>query len=192
MLNRFFLLAFSFLSCYHLSGQCVSVKIETDPFDSTRIIFDKPINIGGLVTSNFEIEEGNKMVEEAKLLVTFAENDSLESFFLTLALMEWEYQVLESGENVFLLLENGSIVKLNTVEDRGTFDKKTNMRRYEAVCVFPVDLYFALTHFKVDKIRIQYKSGLKRTVSVFADQQKRLQNSIRCVGESAGIMPLKP
>ncbi len=94
MLNRIFLLAFSFLSCYHLSGQCVSVKIETDPFDSTRIIFDKPINIGGLVTSNFEIEEGNKMVEEAKLLVTFAENDSLESFFLTLALMEWEYQVL--------------------------------------------------------------------------------------------------
>lgn len=192
MLNRLFILALLLLSFYHVSSQCTSVKVETDAFDSTRIIFDKPINIGGLVTSNFEVEDGNKMIEEAKLLVTFAENDTLESFFLTVALMEWEYQVLESGENVFLLLENGSIIKLNNVEDRGILDKKTNMRRYEAVCVLPVDLYYALTHYKVDKIRIQYKSGLKRTVSVLTEQQKKLQNSIRCIGERAGIMPFKP
>ena len=64
------------LPCFKLSGQCTSVKIETDAFDSTRVVYDKPLNIGGLVTSNFEVEEGNKMVEEAKLLVTYAENDS--------------------------------------------------------------------------------------------------------------------
>ncbi len=180
------------LPCFKLSGQCTSVKIETDAFDSTRVVYDKPLNIGGLVTSNFEVEEGNKMVEEAKLLVTYAENDSIESFFLTLALMEWEYQVLEAGENVMLLLENGSIVKLNTVEDRGTLDKNTNMRRYEAVCVLPIDLYYALAHFKTEKIRLQYKSGIKRTVSLFSEQQKKFQQIIRCVGEAAGVMPVKP
>lgn len=192
MLNRLLILALLQLSFYHVSGQCTSVKVETDAFDSTRIIFDKPINIGGLVTSNFEVEDGNKMIEEAKLLVTFAENDSLESFFLTVALMEWDYQVLESGENVFLLLENGSIIKLNNVEDRGILDKKTNMRRYEAVCVLPIDLYYALAHFKTDKIRLQYKSGIKRTVSLFTEQQKKFQQTIRCVGEAAGVMPVKP
>lgn len=192
MLNRFFILALSILPIYEVSGQCSTVKVETDAFDSTRIILDKPINIGGLVSSNFEIEEGNKMIEEAKLLVTFAEKDSLEAFFLTFALMEWEYQVLEAGQNVFLLLENESVLKLNNVEDRGTLDKKTNMRRYEAVCVLPVDLYYALSLYKVNKVRIQYKSGLKRTVSVFSDQQKKLQNSIKCVGEAAGILPVKP
>lgn len=192
MLNRFLFFIIFLLPGLELSGQCASVKIETDAFDSTRLVYDKPINIGGLVTSNFEVEEGNKMVEEAKLLVTYAENDSLESFFLTLALMEWEYQVLEAGENVMLLLENGSIVRLNTVEDRGILDKKTNMRRYEAVCVLPIDLYYALAHFKTDKIRLQYKSGIKRTVSLFSEQQKRFQQTIRCVGEAAGIMPVKP
>lgn len=175
-----------------MSGQCISVKIDTDAFDSTRVVYDKPINIGGLVTSNFETEEGSKMVEEAKLLVSYAKNDSLESFFLTLALMEWEYQVLEAGENVMLLLENGSTVKLNNVEDRGVLDKKTNMRRYEAVCVLPIDLYYALSHYKVDKIRLQYKSGIKRTVSLFLEQQKKFQQTIRCVGEAAGVMPIKP
>jgi hypothetical protein len=190
--NRFLLFTLFLLPCFKLSGQCTSVKIETDAFDSTRVVYDKPINIGGLVTSNFEVEEGNKMVEEAKLLVTYAENDSIESFFLTLALMEWEYQVLEAGENVMLLLENGSIVKLNTVEDRGTLDKKTNMRRDEAVCVLPIDLYYALAHFKTDKIRLQYKSGIKRTVSLFSEQQKKFQQTIRCVGEAAGVMPVKP
>lgn len=175
-----------------MSGQCTSVKKDTDAFDSTKVVYDKPINIGGLVTSNFETEEGSKMVEEAKLLVSYAENDSIESFFLTLALMEWEYQVLEAGENVMLLLDNGSIVKLNTVEDRGALDKKTNMRRYEAVCVLPIDLYYALSHFKVDKIRLQYKSGIKRTISLFSEQQKKFQQAIRCVGAAAGVMPIKP
>jgi hypothetical protein len=192
VLNRFLIFTLFLLPCFKLSGQCTSVKIETDAFDSTRVIYDKPLNIGGLVTSNFEVEEGNKMVEEAKLLVSYAENDSIESFFLTLALMEWEYQVLEAGENVMLLLENGSILKLNTVEDRGTLDKKTNMRRYEAVSVLPIDLYYALALFKIDKIRLQYKSGIKRTVSLFIEQQKKFQQIIRCVGEAAGVMPVKP
>lgn len=192
MLNRLLLFTLFFLTYFHISGQCISVKIDTDAFDSTKVVYDRPINIGGLVTSNFETEEGSKMVEEAKLLVSYAENDSIESFFLTVALMEWEYQVLEAGENVMLLLDSGSIVKLNTVEDRGALDKKTNMRRYEAVCVLPVDLYYALSHFKVDKIRLQYKSGLKRTVSLFSEQQKKFQQTIRCVGEAAGVMPIKP
>jgi hypothetical protein len=153
---------------------------------------DNPINIGGLVTSNFELETGSKIIEEAKLLISFAENDSLESFFLTLAIMEWEYQVLDSGQNVWLLLDNGSIIKLNNVEDRGVLDKKTNMRRYEAVCVLPIDLYFALTHYQIEKIRLQYKSGFKRTISIFTEQQKRLQQAIKCVGEVAGKLPIKP
>jgi hypothetical protein len=192
VLSRFFIFPFFFIALNDISGQCGAVRVELDPFDSTRVIYDKSINIGGLVTSNFEMEEGNKMIEEGKLMVTFAENDSMESFFLTLALMEWEYQVLESGDHVMLLLENGSIVRLITVEDRGTFDKKTNMRRYEAVCVVPIDLYYALAHYKTDKIRLQYKSGVKRTISLLTDQRVAFQNSIRCVGEKAGIMPLKP
>ena len=69
MLNRFLLFTLFLLPCFKSSGQCTSVKIETDAFDSTRVIYDKPLNIGGLVTSNFEVEEGNKMVEEAKKLM---------------------------------------------------------------------------------------------------------------------------
>ena len=65
-----------------------------------------------------------------------------------------------------------------------TFDKKTNMRRYEAVSVLPIDLYYALALFKIDKIRLQYKSGIKRTVSLFIEQQKKFQQIIRCVGEN--------
>lgn len=192
MLRCVFLIFLLILSQFRSPGQCNSVKAETDAFDSTRIIVDNPINIGGLVTSNFELETGSKIIEEAKLLISFAENDSLESFFLTLAIMEWEYQVLDSGQNVWLLLDNGSIIKLNNVEDRGVLDKKTNMRRYEAVCVLPIDLYFALTHYQIEKIRLQYKSGFKRTISIFTEQQKRLQQAIKCVGEVAGKLPIKP
>jgi hypothetical protein len=53
-------------------------------------------------------------------------------------------------------------------------------------------LYYALAHFKTEKIRLQYKSGIKRTVSLFSEQQKKFQQIIRCVGEAAGVMPVKP
>jgi len=189
---RFLLFLLGFFSGSISFGQCAGLTEEIDPFDSTRVILHKPVNLGGLVASRFALEDGDKMVEEAKALVSYADNDSLESFFLTLALLEWDYQVLDAGPSVSLLLGNQSVVALETVEDRGTLDSKTNMRRYEAVCVIPVDLFYALHQFKVTKMSVHYRSGHKRTISLFPDQQNRLQVSLRCVGEKAGWLPINP
>jgi hypothetical protein len=48
-----------------------------------------------------------------------------------------------------------------------------------------------LTHFKVQKIRINYRTE-KRTVEVQPGQQTALRNAVRCVGERIGMSPLKP
>jgi len=75
VLNRFLIFTLFLLPCFKLSGQCTSVKIETDAFDSTRLIYDKPLNIGGLVTSNFEVKKGNKRVEAGQFMLSSAGNE---------------------------------------------------------------------------------------------------------------------
>jgi len=174
-----------------LQAQCKLAFDEVDAFDKTHTILAKPINIGYMVPSNFQTAEGNKMVEEAKLVVAYSESDSINSFFLSIAVLEWDYQSIESDRNVLLLLENEEVITLLNVADRGEFNADTNMRLYEHVCVIPMDIFFALSHFKVQKIRIQYKN-YKRTLTLTPEQQEAIRKAVLCVGEASKLFPVKP
>lgn len=172
--------------------KCTLAVDEIDAFDSTHTIASKPINIGYQIPSQFLNDNGsNKMIEEGKALFTYTENDSLNCFFLTLAMAEHTYHSIEADFNVLLLLSDKRVVGLFNVPDKGTFDKTTNMRIYQHHCVMPLDLFYALTHQKIENIRIEYK-GYKKTLEILPEQQDAIREAIRCVGEAAGLYPIKP
>lgn len=174
-----------------LEGQCKPAVDVVDEFDSVRTVAAKPINAGYMVPSNFQTVDGIAMIEEAKLLFLYSEKDSIRSFFLTVAVPEREYLSIESGFNVLLKLDDEQVVGLMNVPDQGLFDNKTNMRLYQHVCVIPMDLFFALTHLKIEKIRINYKT-YKHTIELTPPQQEAIRKAIRCVGETVGLFSVKP
>ncbi|MBP9873691.1 MAG: hypothetical protein KBC60_06620, partial [Haliscomenobacter sp.] len=160
-------------------------------FDSTRTVAAKPVNIGYLIPSNFETANGPKMIEEAKLLFSFSENDSIRSFFLTVAVQEREFLRIDNDFNVLLLLDDEQVIATMNVSDQGVFDPATNMRLYQHTCVVPLDLFFALTHLKVAKIRINYRT-YKHTIDLSERQRTELREAVRCVGEAVQLIPLRP
>ena len=173
------------------SAQCKPSINETDPFDSVHTVAGKTVNIGDLVPSKFETVDGPKLIEEAKLLFSFSEKDSIRSFFLIVAVQEWEYQRIQNDFNVLLLLDDGQVIELMNFSDQGTFDPTTNMRLYQHTCLIPMDLVFALTYLKIDKIRINYRDS-KRTLALQAFQQEEFRKTVRCVGETSGLLPVVP
>jgi len=191
---RNLILAFLISCILPLSGyaQCTYILNEYDAFDSTQIVSVEPMSIGYLVPSAYTNEDGElKMVEEAKLMFSYTENDSISSFFLTIATLERDYYQIEAGRQISLMLNNGHIIPLLNVPDRGRFDESTNMREYNHVCVIPLDVFYSLTVFTIEKIRINY-DGFKRTVKLTGDQQAALQDAIRCVGRGAEMYPIRP
>ena len=172
-------------------AQCKPSINETDPFDSVHTVAGKIINIGDLVPSKFETVDGPKLIEEAKLLFSYSEKDSIRSFFLIVAVQEWEYQRVSNDFNVLLLLDDGQVIELMNFSDQGTFDASTNMRLYQHTCLIPMDLVFALTYLKLDKIRINYRDS-KRTLTLKPLQQEEFRKTIRCVGEASGLLPVIP
>lgn len=175
-----------------LSAQCDLAVDEVDPFDSTRLIAAKPIDVGYKIPSQFTLPNGNlKMIEEGKILFTYAENDTINTFFMTLALAEHTYRSIDEGFKVWLLLSNERVVGLYNVPDKGEFDKNTNMRIYQHTCVVPLDMFYVLTYLKIEKIRVEYK-GFKKTLEILPEQQAAIQEAIRCVGEASGQYPVKP
>lgn len=172
-------------------GQCKPAMDEVDAFDSTRTVAAKPVNIGYLIPSNFETANGPKMIEEAKLLFSFSENDSIRSFFLTVAVQEREFLRIDNDFNVLLLLDDEQVIATMNVSDQGVFDPATNMRLYQHTCVVPLDLFFALTHLKVAKIRINYRT-YKHTIDLSERQRTELREAVRCVGEAVQLIPLRP
>lgn len=175
----------------YAGAQCKVALDEIDPFDSLRTVVSQSVTIGNRVPSKFETADGPKLIEEAKVLFTYTEKDSIRSFFLVLGIQEWEYHRIDSDYNVLLMLDDGQVIELMNFSDQGTFDARTNMRLYQHTCLIPIDLFYALTHFKVQKIRINYRTE-KRTVEVQPGQQTALRNAVRCVGERIGMSPLKP
>jgi len=172
--------------------KCQLVVDEIDTFDSTHLVVAKPVNIGYQIPSQFLLENGsNKMIEEGKALFTYTENDTINCFFLTLAMAEHNYYSTEPGFNVLMLLSDQRVVGLLNVPDKGEFDKGTNMRIYQHTCVVPLDLFYALTHLKIEQIRIEYK-GYKKTLEILPEQQDAIREAVRCVGEAAGLYPIKP
>jgi len=166
---------------------------ELDDFDSLRTIGAEAVNFGLLIPSMFETEKGPKFIEEGKFLFMYTENDSINSFFMTLAIPEYDYQPIANDYNVFIKLLNSEeeVFPLYNVPDQGTFDKGTNMRIYQHTCVVPIDFFYRLAYNKIEKIRIVYKKQ-KRTFTLSDAQQAEVQRAIQCVGKAAGLWPVKP
>ncbi len=173
--------------------QCDSLLIDiTDDFDSTRLVAARAINIGYLVPSQFETIDGFKMIEEAKVLFSFTQNDTLDAFFMTLAVQEREYRKIRSGTNVLLALSNKKIVGLLNLPDKGVFDRTTNMRRYLHTTVIPYDQVFNLAYNTIKKIRIEYEGGYKHDIVILPEQAEMIKEQILCVAERLNIFPTKP
>lgn len=166
---------------------------EFDDFDSLRTIGAEAVNFGLLIPSRFETEKGPKIIDEGKLLFMYTENDSINSFFMTLAIPEYDFQSIANDYNVFIKLKDTEteVIPLYNVPDQGTFDKGTNMRIYQHTCVVPIDLFYQLVYNKIDKIRIVYKKQ-KRTFTLSPEQQEAVQKAVKCVGKAAGLWPVKP
>lgn len=174
-----------------LQAQCEYPIDTVDRFDSTRLIVFKPITIGYMVPSQVLSDEGPTLVEEAKVLFIYTENDSINSFFFTFATAERDYYSIETGRTVWILLSNEQIIELYNVPDRGTFDSKSNMRIYQHTCVVPLDLFYNLTHHTIQMIRINY-NGYKKTIKLLPKQQEEVRQAIRCIGEAVNLFPIKP
>lgn len=208
----FFLFAAGFGT---LQAQCDFAINEFDDFDSTHTIVTKAINIGYLVPSNFQTVDGYKMVEEAKAMFTFSQNDTLNAFFLVIGLAEREFLTVEEGFSVILKMESikdkdtvdlgqdipkmdphdnlkgADLIGLYTVPDRGSFDKNTNMRIYTHTCLVPLDHVFTLSYLNIEKIRINYKNS-RHTITLSKEQQAAIKKAVQCVGEAMNLFPLKP
>lgn len=175
------------------SAQCDSIYQETDPFDSTLVIATPPINIGYLVPSNFQTLEGFKLVEDGKIHLAYASNDSIGSLFLTVAMAERNFQTISSGKTrVMILTDSNRVEALLNVPDRGTFDANTNMRVYQHTCVLPLDIFYLLAADPIQQIRVYYDGGYKHTITLTPRQKEELVQLVKCLGLAAGIFPKTP
>ena len=174
-----------------VSGQCTFSINEVDEFDSTLIIATPSVNIGYLIASEYLEEDGIKLIEEAKVILSYGELDSYSNLFLTLVTPERYYSEIEPGTNLLLKLSNDTIVGLINYPDRGPFDREINMRIYNHTAIIPIDVFFALAHYPIEKIRINY-SNKKRNINVTPDQATEILRHIRCLGEGAGLLPIQP
>ena len=192
MCTRRFLLVFSFLfaGIFIASGQCDYPIDSIDEFDHTRLVAFAPINIGYLIASEVETEDGVLPIEEGKMMFTFSENDTLDAFFLTVAVPERNYLPIESGFNLLLKLSNEQVVGLYNFPDKGTFDPGTNMRIYQHTGLVPLDVFYNLTHHTITKIRIRYKT-YKKTISLTPEQQEAVREAVRCIGKAVDVFPLQ-
>lgn len=192
ILSSYLFLALFFLG-NHLYAQCDSMSTNLDPFDSTLVISAPPINIGYMVPSNFQTIDGFKLVEEAKLQLMYAGNDSIGSLFLTIGLAERHFQTISAGKDkVMILTDSSRIEGLLNVPDRGTFDSNSNMRVYQHICVLPLDLFYTLTIDPIAQIRVYYDGGYKHTIKLTPEQKTALLEALKCLGAEAGIFPKSP
>ena len=176
---------------FSLQAQCEVAFDEIDEFDSTRVIGSEIIEIGKIIPSLYELPEGRKFINQGKFLFTFSEKDSINSFFVTLAVPEYEYRKIANDFNVQVKLSDGGVIPIYNVPDRGTFDKSTNMRTYLHTLVIPLDLFYRLTYSTIEKIRINYDKK-KTTIEMDLTQQESVRDAIQCVGRATGLYPVKP
>ncbi len=185
MKNSFLLFSFCLTSCIAGLAQCEIAIDTTDEFDTTRMIASLPIEIGNLIpTKNLSEDlDGKPLADEAKVMVSYAESEKrVRSFFLTLAVIEHRFLRIEKGQNVFLKLSNGQIVKLYNVPDNGELNRDIIMWQYQHTCVIPLEVYHLLKNNFVEKIRINYLQA-KRTIVLDEQQQLALQEAVKCVEE---------
>lgn len=190
MIKHCFWLALLLLSV-DLSAQCELAFDEYDDFDSLRTVASEAVSFGYMVPSLYETINGPKLIEEGKAVVMYSENDTINSFFLTLAIQEYTYQPIESGFNVLMKLSDGEVISFYNVPDRGTFDDTTNMRLYQHTLVVPLDMFYRLTFSTIEAIRVEYKK-YKRTLKLSEKQQIAIRDAMQCVGRRVELYPVKP
>ena len=188
MKKLFFLFFGFFLVLNQAAAQCEIAIDEVDEFDSTRVVTAPLVSFGYLIPSQYETSEGSLMVAEAQMLFSYSEKDSIKSFFMTIAIPEFKFQAIETGFNVLIKLSSGEVISLYNVMEKGFFDKRINMRVYQHTCIIPFDLYFELTEATIEKVRIIYPKQ-KRTLLLSEQQQKAIQDAMRCVGNAIGYYP---
>ncbi len=184
-MKKIFVLIFFVLAALPgVFSQCKIALDTLDKFDTTRIIATKPINLGYLVaTGNVEEDLGGKQtVEQAKAVFSFANENKIRSFFLTLGVVERKFYMINPDYNVFLMFTDGNILKLLNVPDQPEFDKKILMWKYVHTCVVPLEIFQMMKNTGVSEIRIVYKD-FKQTIVLEEKQQKALQDAVRCVEE---------
>lgn len=174
-----------------LSAQYEVAFDEVDEFDSLRTVASNSIAFGYMIPSLYETVNGPKLIEEGKAIVMYSENDSINSFFLTLAIPEYTYEPIEAGFNVLMKLSDGEVISFYNVPDRGTFDESTNMRHYQHTVVVPLDMFYRLTFSTIEAIRIEYKKQ-KRTFKLTEEQQLAIREAMQCVGRQVALYPVKP
>ncbi|MEZ4983861.1 MAG: hypothetical protein R2795_02290 [Saprospiraceae bacterium] len=164
---------------------------EIDPFDSLKIVGSEVVALGYMIPSKYETEDGPKMVEEARAVVVFTENDSISGFFLNLVLPEYKLQPIGDGDNVKLLLEDSTVIGLYNFPDEGAFDRNINMRVYQHTCAVPMDYYYKLVYQRITQLRIEYKNQY-RTLKLSESQQLALKKAFQCVGNRVSLYPIHP
>ncbi len=172
-------------------AQCDTAIDFVDDFDSTRMIATATRNIGYQVPSLFETDEGYTFIEEAKVLFSFSQNDTLDAVFMTLAVPEYKYHKIEPARNVGLKLKTGQIIWLLNIPDRGTFDRETNMRIYLHTCALPLDVFYNLLLNPIEKIRVAY-ADYNHDITLLPDQQEGIKADLNCLGKALKAFPAKP
>ena len=188
MKKLFFLFSFLFLLTNQAIAQCEIAINEIDEFDSTRIVSAPLVSFGYMIPSEYETIDGALLVEEAQMLFSYSEKDSIRSFFMTIAVPEFKFQPVKTGFNVLIKLSDGQVLSLYNNMEKGFFDKRINMRVYQHTCVIPFDLYFQLTDLTIEKVRIIYPNQ-KRTLVLSEEQQLAIRAAMRCVGDAIGYYP---
>ncbi len=186
----FFLLLLTALA--PASAQCKLIALDqVDEFDSTRVIATKPFNIGVLVPSGNVAEglSGQETVEEGKAIFSYGNENNIRSFFLTLAVVERKFYMMEPDYNVYLKMVDGPVIKLLNVPEDGEFDRKILMWKYVHTCVVPLEYFFMLRDGLVEKIRIEY-NDFKETIVLDGKQAKSLQDAVKCVEERLNSGPV--
>ncbi|MEM8583765.1 MAG: hypothetical protein AAGF87_05820 [Bacteroidota bacterium] len=171
---------------------CDIVSDSIDPFDSLRTVESGQMALGYQMISQYETIDGPRLIAEAKAAVLYTELDSLSVLFLELELPEYAPHQTANDYNVKLKMSSDTIIGFYTVSDRGTFSRQTNMQHYQHIALVPTDLYYMLTYEQVELIRIEYKSGHRRTLALTPEQQLQLREHFRCVGERVGYYPVSP
>lgn len=165
-------------------AQCKIALDTVDEFDSTRLIAAKPVVLGYLVATGNVAEdlEGKEYVEEAKAIFSYGNEDKIRSFFLTLAVVERKFYMIDPDYNVWLKFVDGPIIQLLNVPEAGEFDRKILMWKYMHTCVVPLEYFHMMKNSLVEKIRIEYKD-YKQTIALEEKQAKALQAAVKCVEE---------
>jgi len=178
----FLLLAFGQTT---FAQKCKSIALDTiDEFDTTRLIATKPVNIGYIIPTGNVAEDikGQETVIEGKAIFSFGNENRIRSFFLSLAVVDRKFYMIDTEYNVFLKFTNGQIIRLFNVPADGEFDTKILMWKYLHTCVVPLEHFFLLRDELVEKIRIEY-NGYKQTIVLEEKQAKALQDAVKCVEE---------